>query len=721
MMKKILLLLLFCFSTLSVANLAVTTSGGVSLGSYKAGFLYYISEVVKRNSSLKNQYLTHFTGASAGAINSYLALDSLCNNIPTHYEDSLFWKTWIPTGIDKLFIKSKSGRQNIFTRDAFQESLFTLENNFKLGFPLGCKITLGIPVTHVKEYNMELTKDVLVPSLKDFFTFTITGRGKGIAPKVENLIFKKKVTRQLLLPFTKDSNYNFDLIKKVLFASSAFPVAFTPVTIPTCIKKHLQSNVACSSKNSSDLTFIDGGVFDNSPLNLSRDIAIELKGSLKEKKYYYAYINASNQDFPPQESEPKSSKDLDGIIKMSTNYLGSFVETARNGELARLIKQDPYIANRLHVAKAYFAPMGSPMYAFFGFYDKDFRKFDFISGMSDAKLLIQKLPTSLGLNYPEKENWTIFHCLNMAKSNNKDSAKYCLQNKDAVDKNLKILFQISLNRIYNHCRKVSIEKTRHHKACLKAAIKKTPQNFILPKSKDNHWVRKNTSSVSLETEEVYILRMLDLYNYNFKDLTKMYPNEDSVIDKIYKNQNEMLNTLKENQPDNEKQFVGIIKTTLLNRLQYIPPKSSTFFNIGNALEAGHSWSTKVLPRWLTFQSSLIVQDIHSYLGTEVDNIALIPNIGLSITGIRNQLPFRPILSLNYGYQFSLNDQFGQESCNEAHYNRSATTCSGQTLIPSLTLTMLDRFQVKWGVAIYNRKSRAKAPRSGFLMVGFQFY
>src|SRR6478752_2184011 len=75
---------------------SLTISGGVSLGAHEAGFLYYLTEVVKRNPQVF--HLVTVTGASAGSMNGRsTTLEGWSPPIddpPT----TLFCKTWMPVG-----------------------------------------------------------------------------------------------------------------------------------------------------------------------------------------------------------------------------------------------------------------------------------------------------------------------------------------------------------------------------------------------------------------------------------------------------------------------------------------------------------------------------------------------------------------------------------------------------------------------------------------------
>lgn len=59
---------------------ALSSSGGISLGSFQAGRLYYQNYFLKENQLKFRPSI--YTGSSAGAINSLLSLIDICQNTP---------------------------------------------------------------------------------------------------------------------------------------------------------------------------------------------------------------------------------------------------------------------------------------------------------------------------------------------------------------------------------------------------------------------------------------------------------------------------------------------------------------------------------------------------------------------------------------------------------------------------------------------------------------
>src|SRR5436305_11102764 len=77
---------------------SITISGGVSLGSYEAGLVYYMVEVMRLNASAATPRMV--TGASAGSVNGFMTILQSCGAAIPDPEASLFWNAWIPLGLE---------------------------------------------------------------------------------------------------------------------------------------------------------------------------------------------------------------------------------------------------------------------------------------------------------------------------------------------------------------------------------------------------------------------------------------------------------------------------------------------------------------------------------------------------------------------------------------------------------------------------------------------
>ncbi|HEX5661635.1 MAG TPA: patatin-like phospholipase family protein, partial [Polyangiales bacterium] len=137
--------------------LGLTVSGGVSLGSFEAGYLYYLFETLKLNPGLVEPRI--FTGASAGSANAILSFLASCSPRDPRPDQSLFYQTWIPVGLDQLFSPDHVSQRALFTQEPLRQKLDRLADVWAAGLPTSCDATLGMSTTRVTAARVDLIKD----------------------------------------------------------------------------------------------------------------------------------------------------------------------------------------------------------------------------------------------------------------------------------------------------------------------------------------------------------------------------------------------------------------------------------------------------------------------------------------------------------------------------------------------------------------------------------
>ena len=157
----------------------------------------------------------------------------------------------------------------------------------------------------------------------------------------------------------------------------------------------------CPEASATTSLFVDGGVFDNSPLRLAANYAAgglspspgrglrwndgpRLSASrAPPSEVAFAFLSADAAAFPDQ-SASESGGDQ-ALLPLLLREMGGFVNSARSRELFLLIQDYPATAENLIFPRRHFPAASSPMYAFFGFFDRGFRSFDFDLGMYEAR------------------------------------------------------------------------------------------------------------------------------------------------------------------------------------------------------------------------------------------------------------------------------------------------------------------------------------------------
>jgi predicted acylesterase/phospholipase RssA len=353
--------------------LAVIVRGGVSLGAFEAGYLYYITESIKENPGVFDIRLV--TGASAGSINALLLLLALGAPPEPDPSKSIFYRIWTPLSQSKLLdTKNPSTPLGAASSGAALHRVGALVwEDWKKGFDESFEMVIGMSTTRLKPYEIEITPGFKVQRQTEKFVFIVKGRGRGRPPKIENFIHVKKGLYQPMLPFepaskddskeeaAKKDRRNFDRLKNVVIASSAFPIGFPPQPIDYCMIPVTDETDGSECKESTERgLFIDGGVYDNNPLRMAHRIAAMglhrdgdanlVRGERTDTEpylYLYLYVDPEHYTYPSnlsaetsdaedaEEGGKKDERDM-SVFEMVPNYLSTFVSSARAAELLPL-------------------------------------------------------------------------------------------------------------------------------------------------------------------------------------------------------------------------------------------------------------------------------------------------------------------------------------------------------------------------------------------------
>jgi predicted acylesterase/phospholipase RssA len=453
--------------------LSFTTSGGVSLGAYEAGYLYYFTELVKKNHLPLE--LKGVTGASAGGINSLLFLMSMYSPSSKNPEDSLFWHSWIPFGLREIVGTSKEGSPSaLFNNEAMEKSAVEIEKRWNEGLDSSCDVVIGITTTLVRPERFSVGKNLQLTHQEEAFTLRVQGRGPGKPPLVTNYVNPTDLIPHALLYLPKDDTKRFAALKKLIFATAAFPGAFPPQSLRVCRVNPKEAQTECTLENSHEDLFLDGGVFDNEPIRLAIRTAARGLVKTSDGHFVWSALPKIQRQFPPAEVEFRAldistktypeedvadSKEkgtaADPLLDFLKKFATDFISTIRAQQLYSVLEENPAIPNSIFSFKNHFPLISEPAVAFFGFIDRGFREFDFTMGMYDARRNFIETNESPGAHFPEEnkgKNWEFFECLRGNLDHDSQLVAKACESPDLY--NLKILLQLSLNRLYSNCSKI---------------------------------------------------------------------------------------------------------------------------------------------------------------------------------------------------------------------------------------------------------------------------
>jgi len=347
-------------------------SGGVSLGAYESGYNWAMIKMlskIRKDGTFAEPELRSVAGASAGSINALMTAMYWCqkDTIPlkNSVEDNLFYETWVNLGIEDLAIRGEdpSNKSTLFSRKGLEKKAkYILEQMNKPIFRKGCEVPLGVSVTKVTPIVEEIAG---IKIKNQHFSIPLTVKEKNGKLIIENRKMPESTDFYISIPGIEN---NTSKITDVLFASSAFPGAFQQVKLDYIYKGKRASHY-----------FIDGGAYDNVPLQL----AIELN----PKASLFLFMDPSNMRKEAKLSEKdKEEQPPVGFITTNAIPLLTSLEIFQSMRLYQAINK--YFRNNhdrtLILSSRYHPITGKYLEHFAAFLDKNFRVYDYYVGVYDA-------------------------------------------------------------------------------------------------------------------------------------------------------------------------------------------------------------------------------------------------------------------------------------------------------------------------------------------------
>jgi predicted acylesterase/phospholipase RssA len=401
--------------------------GGISLGSYESGMNWFFIEKLRQQSQRLRQkhqdgnILKVITGASAGGINAIVSAIRFCqnDNVPAQTvanKDNLFYRVWdvelaklLPEisqhQTTKPMINATYGfddQYGVFHREALLGSLNAVlkamnNNNFRTG----CSTHIALPITLLKNHPQTTgSHDEQPPILRyavplqvtvDDHHITFRNFAKARVASQDNYTAFHKLDDFMYLSEDSDGNVPYTEVLKLALASSAFPLAFAPMKLRTCIpNRDGYCNAAPIER-----TFIDGGSLDNSPIGLASTLSDYVNPpQSKATKTVVVYLNPAHQTSALSgwlKSPTKQKKSFANIepsgLQNYASFLGDLLNYGMNAQYASSIRTGgvpPMPPRHYMLAADYLLHFGA-------FTHQSFRKFDFYVGVYDAYTAYQKV------------------------------------------------------------------------------------------------------------------------------------------------------------------------------------------------------------------------------------------------------------------------------------------------------------------------------------------
>ena len=427
-----LLLAIVAMSFQSLANTAgndvfyFAVKGGISLGSYETG----LNRTLLRYVRDQGHEVVAFSGASAGSINSVLSAVDHCiadkritqDDIALNDSMSQNFMRWswdigikdlVPERGDESQADHRGRQRAIFDRSGFQAKKQLIETLIQREAVQNCRLIITMSITKVEPYRYKINEIGETVKLQRFVipleVYVDENRKlsfrnyRGIHQPLEQQSIPFP-TPYLLLLENEQGQIDFDDVWNLALASSAFPLAFSPVPLSYCYPLELEPGQRCNQGRATTEYFSDGGFFDNSPIGVSLDVydhkqKNEATGSGSIKLVYINPDSYRSQEQGKQAVVRDHS--VNGLYDYGTYFINSFTTALDNeyrSALKRLSKIDSdkrsfYMTNRFHHLLA-------DLHEHFGaFYAEEYRLHDYLVGVYDGQHLIAQMQCD---NLPEQ-------------------------------------------------------------------------------------------------------------------------------------------------------------------------------------------------------------------------------------------------------------------------------------------------------------------------------
>ncbi|AKQ65735.1 hypothetical protein A176_002647 [Myxococcus hansupus] len=658
------------------------------------------------------EHMRLLTGASAGSLNVLLAVLAACGEAaPGAPAQSLFWETWIPVGYGQLYVPEEVTPLGVFSRAWLESQARRIEDAWNRGLTPACDVVLGVSVTRVEPRLVPVAGGRMsLPRMEEKFALRIQGRGPGRPPRVTNYTTPLSTRREPLLVTDARGEVAFEQVRDLVLASMAFPVAFPPKALATCAAGATARAGVCLADEAQVADYVDGGIFDNTPLRLAvglardglvsgkdggvprwRDVP-EPGGRRSPSDVFFAFLDPDAAEYPvaPGPQTPRAELHLPQLLG---GVLASFVDTARSKELALLLEEEPDIARRLALPRRHFPAAGAPLAAFLGFFETAFRGFDFHLGMYDARALYTQAADG-GFGVIEALDGTEpspLACMSAVYDSLPGAEMVCAGEALA---DFRILLQVSIDRLYAVCHDAtgaSDARGWRNAQCARAAAGGAPPR--VPGVTPERWPDWRRGAQELEL--VHTLRLLGAYGFHFTDLGVPPGRDDLALLRIRQVLGRAVKQLADVQPGDGQSAVEFAGKLVADTIAYEPPGTSLHLVMGPTLtEVGVSLGTDApaIPQGLRLTGALGLRGLQRVFSSGGgEHFAWVVVAGPEYRPASLQAAFvQGRLALRGGWQFSTREHSSREDCGAA----GVSACSRPVVQALLGATFLERFRVQ---------------------------
>jgi hypothetical protein len=434
------------------------------------------------------------------------------------------------------------------------------------------------------------------------------------------------------------------------------------------------------------------------------------EGRLPED-FYFLYVDPRSPNYPlPDEKEEEALIARTGRLFRSAGRLFKGVfRSIQSKELHTLVDEYPDIRKRIQMVTHDFPTMGGQMANFFGFFDREIRKFDFFLGMRDAhhfikneirkRLRSQFGDTTLTPRLPDPEYkddhggaWQPYFCLRAALDEESRFDKAC-HTDELTD--FRILTQVTLDRLYDLCRRHPFDPSLENDHCRAAMAGSTPPRVwhVHGEEASDYWKRRYEED---ENGFEHTMRLLSLYRFQFRDLGLSRDDADLGFFRIRTELLYYVDQYAKKLRYSDALALRILGKPAINFFSYAPPESIIYLVMGTGAELAAS-ATLGRFKWFRFNFALQLQGINLFLTNKSNVFVFTPLLGMEFEPLPLSTPLlQSRLGIRVGYQLSTQDQFASGECNPDRFRNDSLRCSAPVAQAFLALVFFERIRLQIG-------------------------
>jgi Patatin-like phospholipase len=280
-------------------KLAITISGAVSLGSYEAGVAFEVLDAVAQhnewadanNQTEERLVVDVLTGASAGGMSAAIIAQRLLFDGPslTRPYDNPLYNAWV-LGVDIELLLARGAQEDVTHSVLSSDLVVGISKDFLMGrypsapeapaaprahpaLPLDRKLHLGLALSNLN--GVDYSRSTLSGN-----KFTYTRHEDQLLRDIDQIADDRA-------DFWED-------IRAAAVACGAFPVAFRVQDLLRNIAEYDSDTLdrtLWGGRPSTKFTYTDGGVFQNEPLGMAKNLVERVPGGrLDSSRRGYLYI-----------------------------------------------------------------------------------------------------------------------------------------------------------------------------------------------------------------------------------------------------------------------------------------------------------------------------------------------------------------------------------------------------------------------------------------------